>query len=73
MNASKLVAFALIAAGVLGLAYGSFTYTKDTHQADLGPLTLSVKEKETVNVPVWVGVLAILAGGGLLLYTGKKR
>ena len=72
MNAGKLVAFALIVAGVLGLAYGSFTYTKDTHTADLGPLTLSVKDKETVNVPVWAGVLAILAGGGFLLYSSKR-
>ena len=72
MNASKLVALALIVAGVLGLAYGSFTYTKDTHKANVGPLTLSVKDKETVNVPAWAGVVAILLGGGLLFYTGKR-
>jgi hypothetical protein len=72
MNANKLVALALIVAGVLGLAYGSFTYTKETHETKVGPLTLSVKDKETVNVPVWAGVVAILAGGGLLFYTGKN-
>ncbi len=72
MNASKLVALALIAAGILGLVYGSFTYTKATHRADVGPLTLSVKDKETVNVPAWAGVVAILVGGGLLFYTGKR-
>ena len=72
MNANKLVALALIVAGVLGLAYGSFTYTKDTHKANVGPLTLSVKDKETVNIPVWAGVVAILVGGGLLFYTGKR-
>ncbi len=72
MNASKLVALALIVAGVLGLAYGSFTYTKETHKADVGPITLSVKDKETVNVPAWAGVVAILVGGGLLFYTGKR-
>jgi len=72
MNASKLVALALIVAGVLGLAYGSFTYTKETHKADVGPLTLSVKDKETVNVPAWAGVLAILVGGGLFFYTGRR-
>ena len=72
MNANKLVALALIVAGVLGLAYGSFTYTKETHRADVGPITLSVKDKETVNVPVWAGVVAILVGGGLLFYTGKR-
>ena len=72
MNASKLVALALIVAGVLGLAYGSFTYTKETHTADVGPITLTVKDKETVNVPAWAGVVAILVGGGLLFYTGKR-
>ena len=72
MNASKLVALALIVAGVLGLVYGSFTYTKETHTADVGPITLSVKDKETVNVPAWAGVAAILVGGGLLFFADKK-
>jgi hypothetical protein len=62
----------LIVAGVLGLAYGSFTYTKDTHEAKVGPLSLTVKDKETVNVPVWAGVVAILAGGGLLFFANKN-
>ena len=56
MNAVKMAAIVLIAAGVLGLVYGSFSYTKDTHEAKLGPLELSVKDKETVNIPVWAGV-----------------
>lgn len=72
MNAGKIAGLALIVAGVLGLAYGSFTYTKDTHTANVGPLTLSVKDKETVNVPIWAGVVAILAGGALLFFAGKK-
>jgi uncharacterized membrane protein len=73
MNANKLVALALIVAGVLGLVYGSFTYTKETHEAKVGPLSLTVKDKETVNIPVWAGVVAVLAGGALLLYTGKRN
>jgi hypothetical protein len=72
MNAIKIVAIALIAAGVLGLAYGSFSYTKETHQAKLGPIELSVKEKQTVNVPAWAGVGAIVVGGMLLLFGSKK-
>jgi hypothetical protein len=72
MNAVKIAAIVLIAAGVLGLVYGSFTYTKETHDAKLGPLELSVKDKETVNIPVWAGVGAIVLGGGLLLVGGKK-
>jgi uncharacterized membrane protein YphA (DoxX/SURF4 family) len=73
MNAVRIAAIALIVAGALGLAYGSFSYTKETHEARLGPIELSVKEKETVNVPVWLGVGAVVAGGALLLLGRKTR
>jgi hypothetical protein len=72
MGGSKLLAIALIVAGVLGLAYGSFSYTRESHDAKLGPIELSVKEKETINVPVWAGVSAIAAGAVLLVMTGKR-
>jgi len=72
MKAMKMAAVLFIAAGVLGLVYGSFGYTKDTHEAKLGPIELSVKEKETVNIPVWAGVGAVVIGGALLLVGGKK-
>lgn len=71
MNAIKILAIVLIMAGMLGLAYGSFTYTKESHDATLGPIEISVKDKETVNIPVWAGVAAILAGGLLLLAPAK--
>ena len=72
MNAVKMTAIALIVGGILALVYGGFSYTKDTQQIKLGPIELSVKEKETVNVPVWAGVGAILIGGALLLFGNKK-
>ena len=72
MNGVKIAAIVLIVAGVLGLAYGSFTYTKDTHQAKLGPFEMSVKDRETVNVPIWAGVGAIVIGGALLFVGSKK-
>lgn len=72
MNAVKIAGIVLIVAGVLGLVYGSFSYTKETHEAKLGPLQFSVQEKETVNVPVWAGVGAIALGGLLLVIGGKK-
>ncbi len=71
MNGSKILAIVLIVGGILGLAYGSFTYTKETHSTKIGPLELSVKDKETVNVPIWAGVGAIVAGGALLLVKRK--
>ena len=72
MNASKLVAVLLLAAGILAVVYGGFTYTKDTTALKIGPLELEVKEKKTVNIPLWAGAGAI-AIGGLLLVLGGKR
>jgi TRAP-type C4-dicarboxylate transport system permease small subunit len=71
MSALKIVAIVLIAAGILGLVYGGITYTKSTHHAKLGPLEFSVKDKETVNIPLWAGIGAIVVGGGLLLVQRK--
>lgn len=70
MNAIKMLGIALIVAGGLGLLYGGFTYTKDTHEAKVGPIELSIKDKETVNVPIWAGVGAI-AAGVILLFVRK--
>ncbi len=72
MNAGKLAGIVLIVAGVLALVYGGFSYTKETHEAKLGPIELSVKDKRTINIPVWAGVGAIVIGGALLLFGGKK-
>lgn len=67
MKSYTLIAVALIAAGILALVYGRFTYTKDTDTAKLGPIELTVKEKETVSIPDWAGVGAIVAGAAMLV------
>jgi uncharacterized membrane protein len=72
MNAVKIIGVVLIVAGVLGLAYGSFSFTKETHEAKIGPLELQVKDKETVNIPAWAGVGAIVIGAVLLLVPLKR-
>jgi hypothetical protein len=72
MNAMKALGMVLILGGILALAYGGFTYTKETHETKIGPVVISVKDKETVNVPMWAGVGAIVLGG-LLLVSGNKR
>ena len=71
MNTVKLLAIALILGGVLGLAYGGFSYTKETHVADIGGLHLAVNERERVNVPLWLGIGAII--GGVLLLASSRR
>jgi TRAP-type C4-dicarboxylate transport system permease small subunit len=72
MNATRIVAVLLIAAGILALAYGGFSYNKESVGAKLGPIELKVTEKKTINVPMWVGVGAIVAGGVLLVMGGRK-
>lgn len=72
MNAVRIVGIVLIVAGIAALSLGSFSFTKETHQAKLGPIELSVKEKETVNFPAWAGVAAIVVGGALVLFGGRK-
>jgi hypothetical protein len=68
----KLFGIALLVAGALALVYGGFSYTKDTTAVKLGPLELSVKEKESVNVPMWAGIAAVVAGGLVLVAAAKR-
>jgi hypothetical protein len=72
MNAMKMLAMVLILGGVLGLVYGGYSYTKETHDAKLGPIELSVRDKQTVNSPERAGVGAIVIGGAFLLFGGRK-
>ena len=72
MSSTKIIAIVLIVAGALGLAYGKFSYTKESHDAKVGPIELSVKDKETVNIPQWAGIGAIVIGAGLLLVGGRR-
>lgn len=72
MSSLRLVAIVLLIGGVLGVAYGGFSYTKNTHDVKLGPVELAVKEKERVNIPLWVGIAAI-AAGGIMFGMGSRR
>ena len=66
MSGIKLVGIVLIAAGILGLAYRGFSYTRGIHEAKIGSLELSVNEKQTVSIPAWAGVAALMAGAFLV-------
>ena len=70
MKGTKLVGAVLLALGILALAYGGFTYTKDTDKVDVGPIHVTVKDKETVNIPLWAGVGVAVVGGILLARKG---
>ena len=72
MNGSKLIGIILIIGGALALAYGGFSYTKDSTAVKLGPIELSIKEKKEVNIPLWAGLGAIVVGVGLLAFGRKK-
>jgi hypothetical protein len=73
MNTLKFVASLLIVAGSLGAAYGGFNYTKKTHEANIGPIQLQVKEKEHVNIPMWAGLGTVGIGLVLLLIGSRKK
>ena len=72
MNTQKVVAIVLLIAGGLTLVYGGFSYTKETHQANIGSLHMSVDETQHVNIPVWAGIAALVAGGVLLVVGPRK-
>lgn len=72
MNSVKMTALALIVTGVLALAYGGFSYTRETGHARVGPVELSVKDTRTVNIPVWAGAGALVVGVLLLVFGGRK-
>jgi hypothetical protein len=72
MSGTQLAAIILIIAGALGLAFGGFTYTKKSEQVKLGSIELTVKDKETVNIPVWLGAGSLIAGVLLLVVRSKK-
>ena len=72
MNGIKIIGILLIVGGVLGLVLGGFSFTKETHKASIGPISMSVEEKQTVNFPLWASIAAIVAGAAVLVVGGKK-
>ncbi len=73
MNLRRLLGVVLLAMGTLALIYRGFSYTSEKHTAHIGPLDFSVNEKKRLELPVWAGVVAIVAGAALLVIPGKRR
>jgi hypothetical protein len=72
MNTIKLIGAILIVCGIAGIAFGSISFTKETHKASLGPIALAVQEKETVNIPLWASIAAVAAGAAVLAASSRK-
>ena len=68
MPRQRVLAIVLILAGLFGLVYDRLTYVKESHDLKIGSLELSVKERETIDIPLWCSVAAIAAGAGLLAF-----
>jgi hypothetical protein len=73
MGAVKLAAIVLMIVGLLGIGYGRFSYTRETEEAKIGPFELTVKDTQTVNIPVWAGLAVVAVGGALFLLASKKN
>lgn len=73
MKALRVIAVVLLVAGILGLVYGGFTYTRESHETRLGPLQITVKDRETVALPLWLGVASTVVGAALLIVPLKGR
>ena len=72
MTLRRILGIALLVLGTLALVYRTFSVPTERHTAKIGSLELAVQEKEKVRVPTWVGVVAIIAGGALLLAPGRR-
>jgi TRAP-type C4-dicarboxylate transport system permease small subunit len=73
MNPIKTAGLVLIVAGALGLAYGGFTYTRRSHEAQVGPFSMTMQDRQTVTIPIWAGLAAVVVGGVLLLLPVGKQ
>ena len=72
MNAARVAGIVLIVMGLAGFLTGGFSFTKDTTAAKIGPLELTVQEKESVNIPQWLSLSAI-ALGAIVLVVGFRK
>jgi hypothetical protein len=73
MQPIKGLAMALIVVGAAALAFGGFSYTRDTHSMQMGPISMTVQDRRSVNVPIWAGVCAIVVGAGLLFVPRSRQ
>lgn len=72
MNRINLLGAVFLGLGILALVHGGFSYTKDTDKVEIGPVHLELKDRETVHIPVWLGIAAAATGGALLANRSRR-
>jgi uncharacterized membrane protein len=73
MRLVQLIGVALIVAGILAVVYNRFSYTKDETAASVGPVNITVAERQTVFIPDWAGLVAIVLGGAMVFAGSRRR
>jgi drug/metabolite transporter (DMT)-like permease len=69
---NKTIGAILIVLGLLGLAWGGFTYTTRERVVDIGPIHATREKTHDIPVPPIAGALALI-GGIVLLAIGRKK
>lgn len=69
----RTLGIVLIVCGIIGLAYGGFTYTRRKDSVSFGGMTATVTQREKVPIPPILGGIALVAGIAMLVAGGKKR
>jgi len=68
---NKTLGIILIALGLLGLAWGGFTYTTSKKVVDIGTIHATRDVKHYVALPPIAGAAAVIGGIVLLVARGK--
>lgn len=73
MKPLSIAGIALIVLGLAALAYQGFSYTTREKVIDIGPIQATAERRKTVPLPPVVGIVAVIAGVGLLVAGSRKR
>jgi hypothetical protein len=72
MSPAKVVGIILVVVGLAGFFTGGFSFTRDRTAAKIGPLELTVKDTESIDIPKWLSLGAV-ALGAVLLVAGFRK
>ncbi len=61
-----LVGVALVVLGIAGLIIENVTFTETKQVLDVGPLQVTAEEQHNVPIPTIAGLVAVIAGLGMI-------